>query len=508
VFGEKYRFSFWSRHSLDLSRSAGKGALQGGVAWLGEKNVPAGDLVPIPFGPANPEWHQDTLELTAPAGALYAQIAFAFDSPNLFGGAFVDIAEVRFDGKAPTDREDIRPNLHSVTVKAADFAGNTLSRTWYILYRAVRTTGIVTLRDDGMTLVDGKPFFPIGLYGVWKRPFNDNSFDKAFGDLKAAGFNFAHTYTSTRGPDFTEFLAAAARHGIRLFISSGADANGLDAETVLYDVTREEAEPAVLAWYLADDTASHIGHEELRVLSAAIHDVDPSRITVQADAVGASPSRYTNFVNSTDGFLPELYPIYGDLDTGVPGIIADMKTVAADLAQAGTRHKTIWAIVQDFQGWGWPRYPLRAELWAMSYLSIIHGANGITWYTYGGWGKNYGVSDMPEVWENICDLASELSKLQDALVEPTGTQPPAPAILSGPEKDARGFPSISILLKEHAGKKYLLVANSARAKVTAKLAAPGATRIDLPFESRQVAPADGTFTDTFAPYGVHVYVWE
>ncbi|OGV79964.1 MAG: hypothetical protein A3K19_11420 [Lentisphaerae bacterium RIFOXYB12_FULL_65_16] len=509
VPGETYRFSYWSRHSLDLSHSAGKGALQGGVAWLGEKNVPVGDLVPIPFGPANPDWHQDTLELTAPAGALCAQIAFAFDTPNLFGGAFVDIAEVRFDGKVPTDRDDARPNLHSVTVKATDFAGNTLARTWYILYRAPRTTGLVTLRDDGMTLIDGKPFFPIGPYAVWKKPFNDNSFDKAFGDLKAAGFNFAHTYNSTRGPDFTEFLAAAARHDIRLFIASGAGANCVDAETVVADVVREEAEPAILSWYLADDTASHVGCDELRALTEALHDVDPSRITCQADGVGSRPvSRYTNFVNSTDVFLPELYPIRDDSDKGVPQIIADMKTIAADLDQAGTHRKGNWAIIQYFQGWGWPRYPTRDELWAMTYLSIIHGANGMTWYTYGGWGKNFGVTDTPEAWKNICALAGELAKLQDVFVERTGPQPAAPTVTSGPDKDALGFPSIGVLLKEHAGKKYLLAANSARAAVTATFSLPGAKRLDLPFENRQVAPADGTFTDTFVPYGVHVYVWE
>ncbi len=506
--GAKYRLSYWSRHSMDLKGAMnGKGGYSGGVTWLGERDAPVGERASIDFGAADPEWHRDSYELTAPPGALNAQIAFGFDNPNIFDGGFVDIAEVSLEGPRP-NRESAAPNLHEVQVQVADFAGNALSRRWYVLIRPPRSTNVVSVREDGVVLIDGKPFFPIGLYAVWKKPFNDNSFDKAFSDLKAAGFNLAHTYSSTRGPDFVEFYAAAARHGIKLYVASDAGANCTEVDTVLWDVVREEGQPALLAWYLADDTASHVGPEELRTVSEAIHDIDPAHITVQADGVGSRPiSRYTKYVNSTDGFLPELYPIRGDGDRGVPQIIADLETIRADLAAAGTRRKTIWAIVQYFQGWGWPRYPTKAELWAMSYLAIIHGANGITWYTYGGWGDNHGVTDSPDKWQNICELAGELSQLQDVLTEPTGPQPPAPEIVGGPEQDALGYPSINALLKEHGGRRYLLAANSAGAEVSARFRVKAPGKIALPFEGRELAAGEQGFTDAFAPYGVHVYVW-
>ena len=185
-----------------------------------------------------------------------------------------------------------------------------------------------------------------------------------------------------------------------------------------------------------------------------------------------------------------------------------MKTIQGDLAKAGTRRKAIWAIVQYFQGWGWPRYPTLQELRAMSYLSIIHGANGITWYTYGGHGKNHGVTDNKDVWKNICDVAGEISKLHDVLVEPTGAQPPPPVILSGSPKDALGHPSISFLLKEHGGKKWLLAANSSNGLVSAQFPMPKGRKLDLPFEGRRVRGTDRGFIDTFVPYGVHVYLFE
>jgi len=290
----------------------------------------------------------------------------------------------------------------------------------------------------------------------------------------------------------------------------------MDVDEVLYDVVREEAQPAVLSWYLADDTSGHVGAEQLRSLTEAIHDVDPSRITVQADGVGAppagspagAPSRYNPYVASTDGFLPELYPIRDDTDNGVPQIITDMQATTKDIA-AGGSPRTIWSIIQYFQGWGWPRYPTREELWAMSYLSIIHGAHGITWYTYGGWGENHGVTDNPEVWGNICALAGELSKLQDILTERTGPQPEPAEVLEGPAQDAQGHPSISLLMKEHQGKHYLLAANSSRARVEARLKLPAGPGIalTLPFEGRTVTGTPDGLKDTFGPYAVHVYEW-
>ncbi len=498
--GERYRVSFWTRHSIAVG-------VAGQVAWLGRGGEAAGPPTPLKLGAAATDWHQVQVEATAPPGAWQAQIVVGFDSPNLFGGQYVDVAEVAFEGPRPA-RPDERPNVHRLAVTATDTAGNRLARQWFILVKPPLTTNVVTIRDDGVTLVDGRPFFPIGLYAVWKKPFNQNSFDRAFADLRAAGFNFAHTYNSGRGPDFAEFYAAAQRHGIKLFVASGAGANCTDVSRVLGDVVREESQPALLSWYLADDTASHVSAADLAEVTAAIADVDPAHPTVQADGVGdAARSRYAAFVGATDAFLPEIYPIHGDSPKQVPRVITDMRTIAADLQRAGTRRKAIWAILQHFEGWGWPRYPTRDELWATSYLAIIHGAKGVTWYTYGGHGKNHGVTETPERWREICDLAGELAKLQDVLTERAVPQPPAPQVTSGPARDALDYPSLSALYCEHAGQHWLLVANSAAAPVTGRFAVAGGATVEVPFEGRRLRAEAAGFSDTFRAYGVHVYRW-
>jgi len=409
-------------------------------------------------------------------------------------------------GKA-RDPSDVPPNLHLFRVAVEDQAANRLEASWPVLVGERNGRNRVTLRKDGAVLIDQKPFFPVGIYSVWKKDFNSNSFDRAFAELKGNGFNVAHTYSSGRTPDFRDFMDSAARHGLRLFLASGEGANCMDAQRVLEDVARERSHPAVLAWYLADDTAMHVMPRRLTELSEALRGIDPDHITVQADGVGQPPfSNYSEFVGATDGFLPELYPIRGDDD--VPQIITDMQTLRADIQAAGNPVKTVWPIIQYFEGWGWPRFPTAEELRAMSFLALIHGANGITWYTYGGHGKNHGATQTDETWRTMCGVSKEISGLQDVLLSETCPAPPT-AIVTGPLKDSRGHPSMNVLAKSYRSRRYLLCANSAKAEVTATFSLPDVKKVtDRQGPARALALAQGALTDTFPPYGVRVYVAE
>jgi hypothetical protein len=507
--GAEYRVSFWSRHAMRLRGVGADGRHFGnGVRWLDAKGQEVGQFSAFDLGDATPAWHQDQLTLTAPPGARSAVMTFGWDSPDLFGGAEVAFAEPRFDGPHPD--VPTGPNLHRVTVRAADLAGNVLERDWWILVAPRPRSGIVTIRDDGVVLVDGRPLFPIGMYAVWKREHNQDDFERCFAELKAAGFNTAHTYNAARTPELREFYATATRHGFKVIIASRAGSNNPDPRVTVSDVAAEACEPSLLAWYLADDTASHISAQELRRVHEAVKDVDPFHVTVQADGVHGSPtskSRYTDYVPSTDAFLPELYPIRSPRQAEVADIIRDMKAIAADCRRAG-RNAPVWAIIQDFQGWGWERFPTDAELRAMTWLAIIHGATGMTYYTYGGHGKNHGATHDPQVWANLKQTAGELASLHDVLVQRDPPQRQRVEILAGPKTDRLGHPAVSTRLKIHEGRQYLLTANSANATVRAKIAIPAVgAKADVLWEKRTVGASSGTVEDEFRPYAVHVYRW-
>jgi hypothetical protein len=84
--------------------------------------------------------------------------------------------------------------VHNVEITAADCRGNSTVSHKIFYIGEHPDVPKCSLREDGMAMVDGKPFFPIGIYAVCEREFNDFSLDKAFSDLKSVGFNFAHTY--------------------------------------------------------------------------------------------------------------------------------------------------------------------------------------------------------------------------------------------------------------------------------------------------------------------------
>ena len=396
--------------------------------------------------------------------------------------------------------------LHTAEVCAVDFHGNKAQSKKMFYVGDAPATPKVTLRDDGMTLIGGKPFFPIGLYAVCKRPFNGNSYDTAFKGLKDAGFNMAHTYGN---PYDADFLAAAEKYGIKLWV----EARFPDGR--LIDIGRNN--PNVIAWYLGDDTSDHILPELEADYDEAVKAVDPTRITVQADPIlslSGGCSRYADYVTATDGLLPEIYPVRnaeGDPSdkTCVAVTIRDMKQFHEDVRLHGNgKPRTCWAILQYFKGWeGWKHFPTREQLFATTFAAVIHGAHGVTWYTYGGFGKNEGVTSAPERWQNICDLATRLSALSPVIVERTPAQPSAPTVLSGPKSDPLGGPSVTCLLKRHDGWNYLLAVNAAPEPVAAEFPAAGAESVSVFCESRTCAVKHGRFTDEFLPFAVHVYRW-
>lgn len=406
-------------------------------------------------------------------------------------------------------KEPWAEGLHHVDVAVRDIRGNQVEARKVFFIGEAPKTPKVTLRDDGMTLIDGELFFPIGVYGVMRREFNDYDFDKAFAGLKEAGFNFAHSYSS---PHDIEFLNAAQKYGFKLWTV----AHEVDEHFI--NVLRHH--PTTIAWYLGDDTSANTTPSQLYDRDDAVKALDPTRITTQADPIHASKevSNYEDYVFGTDNFLPEIYPVRleGEHsgDKCVAQTIVDMKRCWSDIEQANARPRSVWPIIQYFQGWGWQRFPTWDELNAMSWASIIHGANGITWYTYGGTVEpekkkfNYGVTTSPERWANISRLATRIRDLSPVLLERTGAQPAAPKILSGPEKDPLENDSISFLMKVHEGKTYLFTVNSSPEPVKASFPLPNVNgAAEVLFEDRSVPVENGTLTDDFAGFAVHIYVF-
>ena len=419
-----------------------------------------------------------------------------------------DEVSVLPDGAWPTGRTTIQ-------ISVADVEGNVSKSRKVHFVGEVPPAPDVSLRDDGMMIVDGKPFFSIGIYGFRRREMNGHDCDRGIAELAAAGFNTVHSYGIAGD---AEFLAAVAKHGLRMWASPPSFKKEGDMKKL--------ENKSIVIWYIGDDTSRHLTPQELADRDDNIHAVDPVRPTCQADAMrsDADVDNYENYAAHTDGFLAEVYPVYHASPTKsrhcVAEAIRDMERTRKDnLRNGGARRHFAWPTIQYFKGWGWGRFPTRDELFAMSFGAIIHGAQGINWYTYGGsdgpvvngktvQGKpyHYGVCWSAETWGNMTYLSSRIASLRPALETRTGPQPPAPIVLSGPDKDAARNPSISQLLKSVDGTSYLLTVNSVYADVRARFAPGAKGDVEVLWENRRIKPeADGSFADDFGPFAVHVY---
>jgi len=429
-----------------------------------------------------------------PDGAKSCKVKFGFNSPDLKGGETATYRAFSF--------ETVPEGQSRAAEFEAAYRDNACLRETFMKRGPATPPAApppggavgpsVTLRDDGFVLVDGKPFFPIGVYNVKHATVNSNSLDIAFADLKAAGFNMAQTYVDAYAPEFVE---AAKKHDMKLWVS----ARRLDER--FYDVGRRN--PQILAWYVGDDSSHSVPPLAMRDNCAAIKAADPLRLTCQADSLKASEplSNYAAYVTYSDVFMPEIYPVYGHKGdksdaTCVARVIMDMKCVASDVRQFNDgRPRGCWPIIQYFSGWNkWFHFPTREQLFAMTWASVVHGAHGVMYFIYSGTSvnrktglKNCGITETPETWKNISDLATQLKEWSPIIMERTPREQPKVEILAGPKRDPLDVDaSVTCLYKVHDGKGRLIAVNACPEPVTAKIALPGSETVEKAFAPFEV----------------------
>jgi len=388
-----------------------------GLYWYDRK----GNRLSVPFGMGyeliDGRWRDSVAATVVPDDAVTARLGLGMDSPDMKPNEWIAISSVVVDRRSP------------------NIAGSAAS-----------------LRDDGMVLVDGKPFFPIGIYGVWPCERNGNSIDVAFRDLKAAGFNMVHRTRPTPEDENEEFLSLADKHGLKVFTMPVGNYRCDFARELVID--RQMRHPSVLAWYVTDDTSDNgYSPEEVAYRTRVCKAYDPARLTLQADLMvpGRGYCRYNQYVYSTDVFLPEIYPVARKERLGceVAEVAFEMERARESARAAGNPTRSIWPIIQHFRGWGVAvRFPDFDELRAMSWEGIVHGGNGIIWYLYHSRsGRGEGVAVDDRHWREITAVSSEIASLSGDLLVRNAAERPDVEVVSGPAKDYFGLKPVSVLLK-------------------------------------------------------------
>ncbi len=335
-------------------------------------------------------------------------------------------------------------------------------------------------------ILNGEPFFPLGLYLYWNGalPYPDANELDAIAD---SSFDTLMHYSTAVVSDAetAEFLAQLQLRGLRvifsLFVERCNEINtecripGTISEFESYieqKVTAYKEDPSIIAWYLNDEICPvclpqlEAGYQKIREL-----DENHPVWSVHWNTSWLAQEAHTTDVVGVD---PHPNPI----------------TLASQMADAANATgKALWVVPHIF-------YATRAEMRAMTYLAVNHGAKGLIYYSY---------SDLNSTrWQQIKEIASEIDQLRPVLLSIDPTNENDVVCDSG---------DIDLKLMRANNAYYLFAVNKKEQTITGVSfqlnMVLASALVDVLFESgRQTSVQNGGFEDDFDPYEVHVYYWQ
>ena len=392
---------------------------------------------------------------------------------------------------------------------------NSYAAIFDFLWPKAKTRGnqraTVKLDAQGNILVEGRPFFPIGIYHV--------DTPEHLRMVKSAGFNTIET-TADRAVELRDALERE-----RVFVI--AHGGGVETESVRATVELLKDHPMLLAYYPLDEPElNEVPLAKARAAYRLFRKLDPQRPVF---TVIARPDEYDRWKATCDILGVDPYPI----PHAPPVRVAEYMDRAAasisrlpgqgseDNQRAASGYRAVWGIPQAFD-WDFyrednalskPKHLLRpteAEMRLMTYLEVIHGAKGIIFYCLVGYG-GYNTIENPVQWKALRRLARELARLSPALVGPDAAW----------KLEAKPPEGIHARAKRWGDDILILAANpqDVEKEVTLRLLLPkerqqaagqGAAQLpdsaEVMFERRTVKFQKGVIADRFDAYDVHVYL--
>ena len=371
-----------------------------------------------------------------PMNALSAEFTFA--GP---GGTFTLPADTVAADRAEVSLDVSRLALgaHPVTAKLRH-KGEMLGECESVFTRSAEQMKRRVYFDElGRTIVDGKPFFPLGVY-VHPRDKEVPYLER----LKDGPFNCIIECSPTKA--MLDKFHAAGLMAIPRSHWKPEDIRGV------YGALKNH--PALLAWYIIDETPVDYAEEQI-ALQKIRRETDPDHPTV---AVLDYPRNVDAFMGSFDVVASDPYPV--GYKRPKIGIAADYPVICRERTY-GIR--PIWQVPQSF-AWDWchkhghpaeDRYPTYEELRSMAWQAVAGGANGLLWYSAHHIFKCSPPEDLEKNWGALVKVAKEINAHVDILLSPEIP----PAVKSVPENIA-----VRVLKKD--GKVWVLAVNKTFEKVS------------------------------------------
>jgi hypothetical protein len=392
-----------------------------------------------------------------------------------------------------------------VSVEGEAKAELAVEQPWQVVGRA---RSRVTLDAAGFPLVEGRAWFPLGM-------FNNTA---KLEESAAAGFNVVHMYNAARvepgsRPDDQRLkneLDRAERLGMRCLVlvpMEFAEAGQWAEFTRRIRMFRNH--PALLAWDEEEGLArGNLQWAELQRIRRILQEEDPHHPFMVGDArdvIGRITDRSRMFPEE----LMDLgmwwwypFPLKARAADALEGTEAGGPVLEPPtfLTQRQTS-KPIWVGVQSYRKPGAAeRYPTRAEYRAQAYLALLSGAKGLMWY---GGSVTGGLFQNPREghWAELRELVREVSGLAQLLRTPAR---PGPELIPATAHVSAGW-------READGRGVLMVVNRGPLPWRGELRVPGlAATALIPLGEVGAPPvkvAGGTVPVSLGAYGTRVLTW-
>jgi hypothetical protein len=367
----------------------------------------------------------------------------------------------------------------------------------------------VYIDENNTTVVDGRPFFPLGWYG--------NGSARQAAEIADSPFNCVLDYGTNAKPrrEMLAYLDLLQQKGLKLIYCmndvyptatyyaerawEGVKGNEAIAAAV---VPAYRAHPALLAWYLNDELPRALA-PDMTSYYQRIRAADPNH---PCYIVLCSMPELGCFTGTTDVLGVDPYPI--------PQSPVGMVSEWADKANLAVRgHKPVWLVPQAFAWYQHRppgsdrariptvedlrtgRAPTYEESRCMTYLALTHGAKGLIYWCY------YNLRVLPqyqEMWDGMKRIGAEVRALE-------------PALLSADDLGSAAFtPPTARLhtrLKREGDQLYLIAVNAGTTPCEAALdfGRPVKAAAEVLFEHRQSELTGTVLRDRFEPLEAHVY---
>ena len=270
----------------------------------------------------------------------------------------------------------------------------------------------VRIDRRGITRIDGKPFFPLGMYMGRATPENINHYVKGpfnclmpYGEPTKAEMDYVHS----KGLKMI-FSLKDCYVGLGGAKERGITNEAAEASYITKRINAFKEHPALLAWYNNDE----LGLDWINRLTAHLdlfERLDPNHPTWVAHYMVED---IRSHLPSFDVIGSDPYPI---CQTGDPLISQVMEhTRITRKGVFGAR--AMWQISQAFD-WGAYRVkdkdktrpPTFDEMRNMAWQFIAEGANGLIFYSYSSWDKMKWRTPPEEMWGHVCRIGVEVKKM-------------------------------------------------------------------------------------------------